>query len=200
MFNKSINLDEDILLKNKIPLLINDPTWTKLFGEANDKSIQNTKEELIQLVNKESNLDMKSRELQKEKLNCMKMILGVSDSVNNENKLENIELLDEYKKRIHEINEEIDEVTFQLEIIPKSIKESNFNLLKATVKYGYDELKYREKVVNQVVGEIESLKEKLMELINTKHDYEEWINETYPFLHGLLGSNEMEKLDREILK
>ncbi|MBU5438514.1 hypothetical protein KQI42_10865 [Tissierella sp. MSJ-40] len=200
MFNKSINLDEDILLKNKIPLLINDPTWTKLFGEANDKSIQNTKEELIQLVNNESNLDMKSRELQKEKLNCMKMILGVSDSVNNENKLENIELLDEYKKRIHEINEEIDEVTFQLETIPKSIKESNFNLLKATVKYGYDELKYREKVVNQVVGEIESLKEKLMELINTKHDYEEWINETYPFLHGLLGSNEMEKLDREILK
>lgn len=200
MFNKNINLDESILLKNKIPLLHNDDSWTKLFGNANDKNIQSAKDELIELISKEREMEIRNRQLQKEKLNCMKMILGVSDSINNDNKVENIALLDDYKNRMIEINEEFEELTFQLEMIPKEIREANRKLLNATVQFGYDELKVKEKIVNQAIGEIESLREKLKELIETKHDYEEWINATYTFLHGLLGSEIIEKIDKERFK
>ena len=41
MFGRNINLDQSILLKNKIPLLYNDESWVKLFGDVNDKNIQN---------------------------------------------------------------------------------------------------------------------------------------------------------------
>ena len=37
----------------------------------------------------------------------MKMILGISDSINNDNKVENIALLDDYKNRMISINEEL---------------------------------------------------------------------------------------------
>lgn len=200
MFAKNINLDESILLKNKIPLLHNDDSWIKLFGDTNDKNIQNAKEELIELVSKEKEIEIQYRELQKEKLKCMKMILGVSDSINNENKVENIALLDDYKNRMININEELEELTFQIETIPKEIRETNLKLLNATVQYGYDELKAKEKIVNQSISEIEILRQRLKELIETKHDYEEWINETYTFLHGLLGSEVIEKIDKERLK
>lgn len=200
MFAKNINLDESILLKNKIPLLHNDDSWIKLFGDTNDKNIQNAKEELIELVSKEKEIEIQYRELQKEKLKCMKMILGVSDSINNENKVENIALLDDYKNRMININEELEELTFQIETIPKEIRETNLKLLNATVQYGYDELKAKEKIVNQSISEIEILRQRLKELIETKHDYEEWINQTYTFLHGLLGSEVIEKIDKERLK
>lgn len=200
MFSKTINLDESILIRNKISLLHNDDSWNKLFGDANDKNIQNAKEELIQLVNKKKEIEIKNRELQKEKMKCMKMILGVSDSINNDNKIENIKLLDDYKNTMININEELEEITFQLETIPKEIREVNLRLLNATIQYGYNELKTREKIVNQSVDEIEVLRQRLKELIETKNDYEEWVNEAYTFLHGLLGSEIIEKIDKERFK
>ncbi len=44
------------------------------------------------------------------------------------------------------------------------------------------------------------MRERIKFLINQKYDYEEWINSTYSFLHGLLGSEEIEKLDEQILE
>ncbi|MBU5427419.1 hypothetical protein KQI41_13590 [Tissierella pigra] len=203
MFNRNMNLDnldKDILLKNKIPLLYSEPSWTKLFGNVDNKKIENAKEELMELVSREKELEIQNKELQKQKLRSMKMILGISDSVNNESKVENIGLLDEYKEQILQINQALDELTFQLETIPKEIRESNLQLLKATIEYSYSELKIREKFVKEANSEIETLRARLKILIDTKHNYEEWINETYTFLHGVLGSEEIEKIDKERLK
>lgn len=197
---KDIDLDENIIFKNKIPLLIEDKSWVALFGNIDNKDIQNIKEELAQMVEKQKQLDKMNRTLQKEKLHAMKMILGISDAVNNENKIETIGLLDEYKKKIEEANEQIDEIIFQLETIPQSIRELNFDLLKATVYYGYRELKDKEKKLKSVTEELEALRERLQELINEKYDYEEFIDATYSFLHGMLGNEETEKLDRKILE
>ena len=197
---KNIELDENIVLKNKIPILIKDPNWLKLFGDVDNKNIQNIKEELTELVEAQGELERKEKALQKEKTLAMKMILGVSNAVNNENKIQSVGLLDVYKEKIEKINEELDNIIYQLETIPSKIREVNFNLLKATVYYGYKELKSKEKNLKEVTDELESMRERIKFLINQKYDYEEWINSTYSFLHGLLGSEEIEKLDEQILE
>lgn len=199
MMFKNIDLDKNIILKNKVPLLIENEDWIKLFGDVEDKNIQYIKEELNELVNKEKELEKTVDTLQKEKLHAMKMILGISDAINNENKIETLGLLDEYKGRIEDINEELDDITFKLETIPQDIKELNFDLLKATVDYGYKELKDKEKRLKYVIDELETLRKRVKKLINEKYDYEEWIDSTYFFLHGMLGSEKMEKLDEKIL-
>jgi len=200
MFEKKVVVDKNILRKNKIPLLHNDKSWKKLFGDVKDININNAKEEIVNLVSREKELEDKSKKLSKEKLNCMKMILGVSDSVNNNNKVENIGLLDEYKSKMVEINDELEEIAFELETIPKEIRDANLRLLNATIQYGYDELKNKEGIVEKSKTEIEVLRERLKELINIRHDYEEWINETYQFFHGILGPEIIEKIDEERLK
>ena len=128
------------------------------------------------------------------------MILGVSDSINNENKKENIKFLDEYKDRIEIINNDLEELTFELETIPQEIREANAKLLNATIKYGYNELKIKEEVLDKSTEELYILRTRLKELINIKHDYEEWIDETYTFFHGLLGSKIIEEIDKERLR
>lgn len=200
MFSRDMELDENILRRNNIPLLFNDLSWIKLFGNSSDKNIENSKEILMGLLAKQKQVESEINQLQREKTKSMKMILGVSDSVNNDNQSQNVGLLDEYKEKILEINEKLDELTFEMETIPKEIREANFKLLNDTVKYGYDEIKYKQKIVDKSISEIEILRKRLKELIVTKHDYEEWVNQTYTFLHGILGSEIIEKLDQERLK
>ncbi|WP_077369789.1 hypothetical protein [Anaerosalibacter sp. Marseille-P3206] len=200
MFMKNIDLDENIILKNNVPILVKDENWIKLFGDVNDRAIQFNKETLQELLKEQVKLESEIGQLQKEKLKCMVMILRVSDAVNNEEKVEGVELLDEYKENINSINEKMDELTFKLETIPQEIRDVNYELLRVTVKYGYKDLKTKEKKLEEVTDEFEELREKLKILINEKHDYEESINATYTFLHGMLGSKEMEKLDKEILE
>ena len=203
MSGKIISLDENILRKNRIPLLIEDPGWINLFGSVNNKQIQTAKNDLIQIRASEKELETYGKKIQKKKSNHLKMILEVSNAVNNEDnkdKTKSIALLDRYKDEILQINEEIEEIKFKLESFPKQIREANFQLLSATVHYGYDELTYKEKEFNKAVNEIDILRIRLREALKKKHDNEEWINETYTFLHGILGSEVIEKLDRKKLK
>lgn len=200
MAKKCIQLDESILYKNKVPILVKDETWLKLFGHVEERSISNLKEELEKLLSEERNIERKISDLQKEKLDVMKMILSISSAVNNEEKVESLELLDEYREKLLNINDEIDELTFRLETIPTEMRELNLKLLEATASYGYAQLKEKEEKLDRVVDELEGLKERVKELINLKYDYEEWVNAAYTFLHGMLGSEQMEKLDRNILE
>lgn len=200
MFMKEIELDENIILKNKIPILIKEENWIALFSEVNDKTIQNYKKDLQELLKEEVKLELKIDKLQKDKKKCMIMILEISNAINNEEKVEEVDLLDEYKAKIHDINDKIDELTFELENIPQDIRDVNYELLKATVKYGYSKLKSNEKKLEEVTCEFDELRERLKVLLNEKINYEESINATYTFLHGMLGSKEMEKLDDQILE
>lgn len=199
MFKKNINIDEDILRKNKIPLLYKDPNWLELFGEVEDAKIRDIKISLEEKVSRENEIISLIKDYQAEKLQCMKMILGVSDSINNDNKIKNIKLLDEYKDKIKSINNEIDNLKFESEAMPKEIRELNLNLLKETIRFGYDELNEKEDTLKEALEEIDILRGKLKELIKIKYDYGEWINKTYTFFHGLLGSEIIEKIDQERL-
>ena len=200
MFMKNIDIDENIMLKNRIPILIKEKDWITLFNDVNDRAIVNNKGVLQELLKEQSKLESEIDQLQKDKTKCMIMILKVSDAINNEEKVEEVGLLDEYKENIHAINEKIEELTIRLETIPKDIRDVNFELLKATVKYGYSEWKNKEKKLEEVTDEFQRLRERLKVVINEKNDYEEYINATYSFLHGMLGNKEMEKLDEQILE
>ncbi|HHV27131.1 hypothetical protein FYJ27_01965 [Anaerosalibacter bizertensis] len=196
----NIELDENIILKNRVPILVRDDEWMELFGETDDKNIKKYKKDLEELLKEQKKIEREISHWNKEKLKCMRMILGISDAINNGEKIESADLLDEYKEKIYWINETIDELTFKLETIPRDIRNLNYELLKATVNYGYIELKDKEEKLSNISSELEDLRERLRSIINEKHDYEEWINDTYTFLHRMLGSKEIERLDREIFE
>ena len=77
MFNKDLklNLDKKIIRKNNIPLLYKDDQWIKLFGEIEDKSLIEPKEEIIELKKVESEYRAEWRDLEREKTKMMKLIL-----------------------------------------------------------------------------------------------------------------------------
>ena len=96
MFMKNIDIDENIMLKNRIPILIKEKDWITLFNDVNDRAIVNNKGVLQELLKEQSKLESEIDQLQKDKTKCMIMILKVSDAINNEEKVEEVGLLDEF--------------------------------------------------------------------------------------------------------
>lgn len=201
MFSKDLDLDYRTIMRNNIPLLVKDNTWKELFSDINDRQINKLKSELEDLLEEQKEIERKLKKLKKEKKRTMAKIINLSDEINNNNMNDEkaMELLSRYQEDIYDINNRLEDITFRYEMIPKQIREANFNLLKETIKYGYKELKLWDKELNNVNNEIDEFRIKLRELIDKKNDYEEKRNLTYNFLHGILGNKEIEKLDREML-
>lgn len=201
IFNKSIDLEinEDLIRKNKIPLLYKDPKWLEIFGNQNNELIDTIKKELQELVEEERSMEKRNREVQTEKVNLMKKILKASEVVNTDNNLDAIQLLDEYKEKILQLNDELEEITFKLETLPSEIKQKNLSLLNETINVGYEELVEKKQVLDSAVKEMDIIRNRLRELIEVKVSNEEWINKTYLYFHGVLGSEVIEKIDRQKL-
>jgi len=198
MFSKDVDIDYNIILKNKVPLLINDQAWKRLFLESNDRSLQNIRKELEDLVQELKEKEKELNRLKIEKKKTMAKILNISDMVNNNN-YNAVNQLEECQNKIYKLNEEIEDLTFRNEILPKEIRDVNYRLLKETIKLAYKDLSLDGKRLGATNEEIETLREQLRGLLEKKHDYEERINNTYGFLHGILGGKEMEKLDKDML-
>ncbi|KGG80526.1 hypothetical protein [Caloranaerobacter azorensis] len=199
MFEKDIDIDYGVIIKNKVPILTMDSNWKTIFGNSNNKDINNYKNILNDLIKEQRELSRKLVQLKTKKKRLMAMILNLSNEINNRNNSKAVEKLDECQREIHSINEEIETYTFKLEMLPKEIRAANLSLLKATIKVAYKDIKSNQEELDSICSQIEELRGKLKNLIEAKHEKEEIINKTYSFLHGILGSKEMERLDNELL-
>lgn len=194
-----INIDYDMLTKSAIPLLIQNKEWNKLFGDIEEKDIVELKNKLEKLSDENQNVKKELSMKKSEKKKLIAKVLTLSDEINNNNLSGGLELLESYQKQIHEINDDIDELTFKSETLPREVRSTNLELLKITIKYAYTDIYDSERNLRNLNSELDRLREKLRSLIKEKHDNEEKRNDTYTFLHSLLGREEIDRLDRDIL-
>ncbi|MGO1370250.1 MAG: hypothetical protein ACTHVE_00180 [Senegalia sp. (in: firmicutes)] len=196
---KDINLDYNIMAENNIPLLVNNAEWKKIFGNSDDKYIQIAKKELLEKLKHERETKSKLKDLQSKKRKEMVNIVNLSHMVNNDDK-KAIKKLENSRDKIIKINEETEDLKFELDMIPSQIRKANFELLNITVTIAYEDLKLKEKKLFPINDEISDLRIKLKKLIEDKNDYEESINDTYTFLHNIIGKKEIEKLDKNFFE
>lgn len=201
LFKKlNVDIEYDILLKNKIPLLIENKDWTQIFGSSSNKEIKKDKLALEELVSREKEMSKKLESIKSDKKRMMAKIITLSDEINNNNKVENISILEESQQEISRMNEELDDIMFELEMMPRNIREANLKLLESTVKCAYAELVEKEGELEKINRELSELREKLRDYIVRKCDNEERINKIYSFLHNSLGNEKLNELDGDILK
>lgn len=201
MFQKDeMVIDKQDIQLNRLPLLHKDQNWISIFGNIKDKEIKKYLDEVISLENEEKELTQVLEKLENDKRQSMNMILKISDSINTDKKKENIKLLDEHKEMLLNLNDKIDEVLFRIELIPEKIRETNFQLLNATIKKGYENLSKKEEELSKVVDELDEVNERMKELVEKKIRNESWIDGIYTFMHRLLGNDIIDDLDRKAFK
>ncbi|MDK2918517.1 MAG: hypothetical protein PWQ37_1250 [Candidatus Petromonas sp.] len=196
---RNIELDENIIKKNKIPILIKDREWQKLFQDNLTKSMEKLTQQLEELIAEEKECMNDLRKARKKKKILMEKILKLSNEVNTNDDKVAIVKLEQAKNMILEINDKIDELQFKLETLPNEIKNINFKLLKETVTKAYDDIKEGKNRISCLDKEIQRLRKILGNMWEEKFTTEKKVNNLYLYLHGILGHRETDKLDKKFL-
>lgn len=197
---KEIKFEDNIIKKNKIPILIYNPEWIQLFNNFSSKNLKKSVEGLEQLLAKEKACEAEQKELEKRKKVLMNKILYISKEINEDKNNDAIPKMEEVQRELLMINERLPQLLEELETLPSLINQQNTIVLKETIRRAYDLIKDSKDGAEKCQDEINSIRQRLGELIKMKVDMEENVNKLYSFIHGMVGADEMEKLDFSYLK
>ncbi|MDF2839642.1 MAG: hypothetical protein K0Q99_413 [Clostridia bacterium] len=197
---KNIKFEDNIIKKNKIPILIYNPEWMQLFVNFNSKSLKKAVTALEELLSQEKSYEAEQKELERRKKVLMNKILYISKEINEDNNAEAIPKMQETQKELLQINERLPILIEELEILPGKINDQNTVVLKETINRAYELIKYNKDEAEKCQEEVNRIRQRLGDLIKNKVEAEERVNKLYSFVHGMVGANEMEKLDSSYLK
>lgn len=196
---KDINFKDNIVRRNKIPILIYVPEWIQLFSGNKSRSMQKIIARLEALIARNKECDSELYNLEKRKKMVMNKILYLSKDINENNDKTALSKMEEAEKEIKEINRKISVLLEELESIPKQINDMNTQLLKETIKRAYELINESRSESEKCQEQVNDIRQKLAELIQKKADMEERVNKLYLFIHGMIGADEMESLDESFL-
>lgn len=197
---KDIIFEDNIVKRNKIPILIYNPEWMQLFVNFNSKSLQKSVTKLEELLSREKACEIEQKEQERRKKTLMNKILYISKEINEDNNLDAIPKMAETQKELLQINEKLPMLIEELETLPSLINQQNIVVLKETIKRAYDLIAENKDEAARCQEEINQIRLRLGELITRKVETEERVNKLYSFVHGMIGAGEMEKLDERYLK
>lgn len=182
---------QDLLKGKKIPILVLDQRWHKLFpGGRKTENIVMLEKELNQLIKEQAKTIQTLKELKSAKKSLMDAIVSVMSSQNSERKRER------QQKLLLETNERIEQESTRLMQIPHEIKSVNELLLITGIQYCYNDWQMRTDQLEYLTEEIEHLREELKEKVANRVDLEESIDMTYSLMHDLVGREVMNLFDK----
>ena len=182
----------ELLRGKKVPILVLDQRWHKLFpGGVKPAHIAAIEENLNALLKEQGKLVNEIKDLKKAKKKLMDAIVsGMSSSGNDKKK-------DKQQKLLLETKERIEAQSDRLMELPYEIKKTNEDLLINGVAYCYEELKIRAQSLEDLKGEIDSRREELKEKVAYRVELEESVDAIYSLMHALLGREVMNLFDKK---
>ena len=196
---KNIDFKDNIVKKNRIPILIYVPEWIQLFSNYKSRNMQKIIARLEELIAREKECDSELRSLEKRKKVVMNKILYLSKDINDNNNEAALPKMEETEKELIEINQKMPKLIEEMETLPDLINVQNTLLLKETIKRSYELIKEHKSESENCQEQVNEIRQKLAALIQKKVDMEERVNKLYSFVHGMIGADEMESLDENFL-
>lgn len=197
---KKVDFKEDNIVKrNKIPILIYVPEWIQLFNNYKSKNMNKIIERLEGHIAREKELESELEKLGKRKKLVMNKILYLSKDINENNNQAALPKMEEAEAELLDINQKIPMAIEELENMPGLINGENTLLLKETIKRSYELINEYKSEAEKCQEQVNEIRQKLAALIQKKVDMEERVNKLYSFTHGMIGAAEMENLDENFL-
>ena len=182
-----------ILKGKKVPILVLDQRWHKLFPDGvKPNEIVSIEQKVNELLKEQGKLVNEIKDLKKAKKKLLDAIVsGMSDAGNDKKK-------DKQQKLLLETKERIEKQSDRLMELPYEIKKANEELLVAGMAYFYDELRSRTEALETLTEEINVQREELKEKVAYRVELEESVDATYSLMHDLLGREVMNLFDKQV--
>lgn len=193
----SVQKYSEAIEKKKIPILILDNKWHRIFGKMNPtKDIIRLEKELAGLIKLQGKLTNENKDLKKIKANLMQDIVDNMDGLkDSENEKSIDKKLNDNKRLINETNDRLEKNEDKLMELPKEIDEVNKQLMIATMEMCYDRLNSNTTEIEEIAEWIKSIRIQLKKNIVKKQDLEIYNAELYSYMHDIFGPEVMELFD-----
>lgn len=183
----------EALVGKKIPLLVLDHQWHKLFTQTGDnEKIHDLESELNELLKKQGGLNMDIKSLSSYKRKLMSEIVAImelEDSPEKEKKME------ANKRLIEETNVKIEADKDRLLELPKEIDDKNFELMLATMEVCYDKIKQNTNDIEEINAWVQNFRDELKRKVLLKQQKQIWNDELYSYMHAIFGPDVIEMFD-----
>ena len=188
-----------IVRSRRIPLAPLDERWLTLFPkEKMTKAMRELFTRVNELLKQQGKTAEEIKGYKRYKEQLMQEIVDnmeVNDSVIGKLKAKK---LDKNQKIILEINSKLQESENELAVLPYEIQETNVDLFVETTKSCFQHLKTTTDQMRQIKQTIREYEEKLLELKEEVKEIENSNREIYLYMHNMLGSDVMRKIDEEL--
>ncbi len=171
----------DTLDKRKIPVLVLDSRWYDLFpADKKPSSISQLEDKVNDLLKEQGRLVNELKDMKRAKKKLMGEIVSKMGYMTEKEKKQN-------QRLILEMNERIEVETRRVMDLPYEIQKANQELLVEGIYLFCAEVGGSRQEMNQLKGDIQILHDKLMDMQDKYEEMQKNSDQTYSYLHNLIG-------------
>lgn len=197
MGNKS-EVYEQALAGKKVPVLTLDNNWYKLFRNlAEEPQIKALETQLNDLVKRQGQLNVDSKNIRKLKKKLMEEIVPMANQLEQSYNKNVEKKLDENKRLIEECNEKFEEYQNELMELPIEIERVNHALMLATMEYCYDSMQENTRQIVEIAQWVKYIRIELKKNLVRKQEMEYQNRQIYSYMHDLFGADVIDIFDMQ---
>ena len=194
---KSSKEFENAIRNKKVPILVLDQKWHRLFGiQGKTDEIKEAEANLNALLARQGKLNNDLKEYKKLKNKLMDNIVqnmdGSNKEITDEQRQKN---QDDDKRLIDELNQKTEAAEEELLEIPKQIKAENSTLMLLSMEYFYSKIRVNQEEAQEIDAWIKQVRVDLKKNIIKKQNREINNREIYNYLHDILGPEVLDLFD-----
>jgi hypothetical protein len=183
----------EALIGKKIPLLVLDNNWHKLFTQTGDnEKLHILEDNLNELLKKQGRINTELKSLSAYKKKLMHEIIDIMELPDSDAKEKK---MSENKRLIEETNVKIADYNDELLDLPREIEDANFELMLASMHICYERIQKNVKDIDAINKWIADAREKIKRQAVKKQQKEIWNDELYSYMHALFGPDVIEVFD-----
>lgn len=188
---------EQALKANRIPTLVLDQKWHRLFAiSGKPENIKTLEVEEKEILLRQGKLNQELKDLKKIKAELMEGIVANMEGADAKKAtVESEKKLSDNKRLLDETNAKIEADEDELMDIPRLLKEKNDELMLATMTYCYARLRTNASEAKEITEWITNVRIELKRNIIKKQNREINNKEIYSYLHDLFGKDVMQLFD-----
>ena len=194
---KSSKEFENAIRNKKVPILVLDQKWHRLFAiHGKTDEIKEAEANLNALLARQGKLNNDLKEYKKLKNKLMDNIVqnmdGSNKEITDEQRQKN---QDDDKRLIDKLNQKTEAAEEELLEIPKQIKAENSTLMLLSMEYFYSKIRVNQEEAQEIDAWIKQVRVDLKKNIIKKQNREINNREIYNYLHDILGPEVLDLFD-----
>ncbi len=189
-------LYEQALAGKKVPVLTLDNKWYKLFRNlAELPRIQEQERKLNELIQRQGQLNVDSKNIRKLKRKLMDEIVPMANELEQGRNKALEKKLDEHKRLIEECNEKLEQYQDELLDLPGQIERVNHNLMLSTMNYCYESMQENTQQIAEIAQWVKYIRIELKKNLVRKQEMEYQNRQIYSYMHDLFGADVIDMFD-----